>query len=79
MFDHDIDFEDPLSAMAYGCFTMSFVVAHSLASIWVTAHGKNTMFEALHKDGESPTQIPCDRLSGLGQSEPAPDKFRTAA
>ena len=39
--------EDPLSTVVYNSINMSFVLAHSFASLWITAHGKNTDLDAL--------------------------------
>jgi len=47
MFDQDVVFEDPISAMVYSTIDMSFLAAHSFAAIWGTAHRKNTDIDAL--------------------------------
>lgn len=54
MFDPDVVFEDPISAMVYGTIDMSFVAAHSFAEIWVVHHGKNTDLDALKSRHDSP-------------------------
>jgi len=69
MFDPDVVFEDPLSAVVYGAIDMSFVAAHSFAQIWVVHHGKNTDLDALklHAEPAKP------------QAEPAPVALSQAA
>ncbi len=47
MTDYGDLFDDPFSAMFYNSITMTFIIAHAFASIWVMAHGKNTDLDAL--------------------------------
>jgi hypothetical protein len=40
-------FEDPMSVMVFCTITLGFIVAHAIATIWVTSHGKDGGFELL--------------------------------
>jgi hypothetical protein len=42
MTEFDTVFDDPLSVMVFSTITIGFIVAHALATVWVTGHEKNT-------------------------------------
>jgi hypothetical protein len=40
-------FEDPLSVMVFCTITIGFIVAHAMATLWLTSHGEEIGFVAL--------------------------------
>ena len=40
-------FEDPLCVMVFCTISIGFIVAHALATLWLTSHGEEIGFEAL--------------------------------